>query len=351
MRSTVFEKKLRILYFAEHEFAPRPDFNTLSQFAIVRRFDWRYRPVKDSTGLICLKLPYRAIEGFFWVFKLLKEIYSFKADIVVARYANFCGLIGTLAARLSGKKSVVRAVGSDLKVHPSSLMGRIAILLTLRMASGTVCVSRDLEKIAQKFGAKNTRLIPDALDLPCYNETNFIKNDREVITVARLVPVKGIRYLIGAMKYVKDATLIVIGDGPEKTKLESLAENLGLRNRVLFTGWINNRSKLSMYLKRARVFVLPSLSEGTPQAVIEAMYNGLPIVATNVGGIPEIVVDGINGFLVPPRNEKALAEAIEKALSDTELQRRASVKNMEIAQRFLLPKVALRTYNYLKELS
>ncbi len=99
------------------------------------------------------------------------------------------------------------------------------------------------------------------------------------------------------------------------------------------------------------VFVLPSLSEGTPRAVIEAMSCGLPIVATKVGGIPEIITDGVNGFLVPIRNEKALAEAIEKALCDTDFQRKASAKNREVAKRFLVPTAARNTHNYFREIS
>jgi glycosyltransferase involved in cell wall biosynthesis len=345
------EKDMRILYFAEHELVPRPDLNTLSQFAIVRRVYWQYKAIKDGNRLTILKLIYRPIEGIFWTLKLIKEIFSFDADIVVTRYANFCGLIGNVAAKLSGKKSIVRAVGSDLKVHSSSIIGRVAILLTLKMASGTVCVSRDLEKIAQKFGSKNTRFIPDALDIPFCYENSVIKNNREIITVARLVPVKGIDFLIRALKYVKDATLVIIGDGPEKQQLELLTKDLRLKERVFFTGWITDREKLSMYLKRAKIFALSSISEGTPQAVIEAMYNGLAIVATNVGGIPEIVTDGNNGYLVPPENEKALAEALEKALNDADFQRRACVLNKEIAQRFLLPKVAQNTYDYFKEIA
>lgn len=351
MGRSIVKKQLRILLFAEPESAPRPDFGTLSQFAVVRRVNWRYRPIHDNTRYVFIKIPYRAIEGFFWIVKLLIEIQRFQADIVVARYAHFCGLIGAIAARLSGKKAIVRAVGSDLKVHSTSFIGRIVILLTLRIASGAICVSKDLENIAKGLGARSTKVIPDALDLPKYIETSTPKNDREVITVARLVPVKGLSYLIRAMTHIKDGTLVVIGDGPEKTKLESLSENLGLSDRVSFTGWISNRSRLSQYLKRATVFVLSSLSEGTPQAIIEAMSYGLPIVATNVGGIPEIVVDGVNGFLVPPRNEQALAEAIEKALSDTNLQRRASSKNREVAKRFLLPTVAQSTYNYFREIA
>ncbi len=204
--------------------------------------------------------------------------------------------------------------------------------------------------MAKAFGAKSTKVIPSALNLPESVEASAPKKDRIIITITRLVPIKGTSYLIRAMTYVKEGTLLIIGDGPEKTKLELLSEELGLTGRVLFAGRIDDRSMLSYHLKRAMVFVLPSLSEGTPRAIIEAMSCGLPIVATNVGGIPGIVTDGVNGFLVPTRNEKALAEAIEKALCNTDFQREASAKNKEVVKRFLVPTVAQNTHSYFRDI-
>ncbi len=343
------KSQLRVLLFAKPEFAS--DADTLSQFALVRQVQWRYRPIRDTTRFLWIRIPYRTLEGLYWVSRLLTEIQRFQANVIVARYAYFCGLIGAIAAGLSRKKFVIRVVGSDLKVHTRSLLGRITVLLIFRIASGAVCTSRDLERMARAFGAKSTKVIPSALNLPGSEETRALKKDRIVITVTRLVPVKGISYLIRAMTYIKEGTLLIIGDGPERAKLESLSQGLGLTSRVLFAGQMDDRLMLSHHLKRAMVFVLPSLSEGTPRAIIEAMSCGLPIVATNVGGIPEIVTDGVNGFLVPTRNEKALAEAIEKTLYDTEFQRKASVKNREVAKRFLVPAVARNTHSFFREIS
>jgi len=343
------KSRLRVLLFAKPEFAS--DADTLSQFALVRQVQWRYRPIQDTTRYLWIRIPYRTVEGLYWIFRLLIEIQRFQANVIVARYAYFCGLIGAIAAGLSRKKFVIRVVGSDLKVHSRSLFGRMTVLLIFRIASGAVCTSGDLERMARAFGARSTKVIPSALNLPGSMETSAPEKDRVVITVTRLVPVKGISYLIRAMTYIKEGTLLIIGDGPERTRLELLSQELGLASRVLFAGRVDDRSKLSYHLKRAMVFVLPSLSEGTPRAVIEAMSCGLPIVATKVGGIPEIITDGVNGFLVPIRNEKALAEAIEKALWDTDFQRKASAKNREVVKRFLVPTAARNTHNYFREIS
>jgi len=301
----------------------------LSPFASVKKVNWKYRHIPDGARYIFLKIPYRTIEGFYWVIRVIREIFLFRADVIVAQYAYFCGLIGAIAAGLSGKIFVIRAVGSDLRVHSQSLMGRIAVLLTLRIASGVICVSKDLENRAQRLGAESTVVIPSPLMLPHYDMTNVHKKEREIVSVARLLPIKGISYLIRAMAHVEDGSLVIIGDGPERRKLELLSRHLGLSDRVFFTGWISDRSRILDHLKQATVFVLPSLSEGLPRVLVEAMACGLPVVATDVGGVPEAVVDGVNGLLVPARDEKALAKAIAYVFDDIDFQRSASAENVK----------------------
>ncbi len=339
---------MRVLVFSDPNVSSIVE--ALSPFATVKKVNWHYKHIPDSAGYICLKIPYRTIEGFYWIVRVIREIYLFRADVVLAQYAYFCGLIGAIAAGLSGKIFVIRAVGSDLRVHSQSLVGKISVLLTLRIASGVVCVSKDLENRAQRLGAKSMIVIPSPLMLPRYDKTNVIRKDKQIISVARLVPIKGMSYLIRAMTHVKDGSLLIIGDGPERKKLELLSSQLRLGDRVFFTGWISDRSTILRYLEQATVFVLPSLSEGLPRVLIEAMACGLPVVATNVGGVPEAVVDGVNGVLVPPRDEKALAEAIEYIFNDIDFQRRASAENMKVALDYLPSIVGQRTYDYLEKI-
>ncbi len=167
---------------------------------------------------------------------MITETYLFRADVVLAQYAYFSGLIGAVAAKLSRKMLVIRAVGSDLRVHSRSIMGRIAVLLTLRIASGVICVSQDLENRAQRLGAKSTVVISSPLLLPHSNKTNVRKKERQVVSVGRLIPIKGMSYLLRAMTHIKDGSLVIVGEGPEKRKLELLTRHLGLSNRVFFTG-------------------------------------------------------------------------------------------------------------------
>src|SRR5581483_5428280 len=108
----------------------------------------------------------------------------------------------------------------------------------------------------------------------------------------------------------------------ERAELVRLAQDLGLGERVEFVGPVYDYQDLLAYYRAADLFVLPSLQEGFPRVIYEAMTQGLPVIATAVGGIPEVVVEGESGLLVPPGSESALAQAIDRLLSDGELRRR-----------------------------
>ena len=176
-------------------------------------------------------------------------------------------------------------------------------------------------------GVEIEKFSPDKFSQAQKNELrrNYgLKSARPVIgTVARLSSVKGQRYLILAMKRIlKDnpaAQLLLVGDGPEKDRLVQQVEELGIEDKVFF---IPPTLDISAPLSIMEVFVFPSLLEGLGLAIIEAQAMGLPVVATDVGGIYTLVKDGVNGFLVHPKEPDALAEAILKLLRDKKLAER-----------------------------
>jgi len=137
-----------------------------------------------------------------------------------------------------------------------------------------------------------------------------------VLTVARLDQQKGHTYLFEAISQVQDAIFVMAGNGPEKAALEAQTRKLGIDERVIFLGYRNDIPDL---LASCDLFVLPSIYEGLPLTVLEAMAAGKPVVATAVGGTPEAVLDGETGFLVPPRNPPAVAKAIHIILSNPSL--------------------------------
>jgi glycosyltransferase involved in cell wall biosynthesis len=142
---------------------------------------------------------------------------------------------------------------------------------------------------------------------------------RTLITVARLVSWKRIDALIEWISVRSDLRLLVIGDGPERSNLESLAAGSGAADRVVFTGNVS-RQQVMAYLRASDLFVLNSDYEGLPHVVLEAYAAGVPVVATSVGGTDEVVENGENGFVVPPRRMDRMAEAVDRLLSDDALR-------------------------------
>jgi glycosyltransferase involved in cell wall biosynthesis len=139
-------------------------------------------------------------------------------------------------------------------------------------------------------------------------------------TVGRLAPEKGQDVLIRSLPQVPDLTAVLVGEGPARERLERLAAELGVSDRVLMPGFVpDSRTWMAMY----DVFAMPSREEGMPLALIEAMLASRPVVATAIGGMPDVVVDGETGLVVPPEDPDALAEALRGLFADDE--RRATM--------------------------
>jgi glycosyltransferase involved in cell wall biosynthesis len=141
-----------------------------------------------------------------------------------------------------------------------------------------------------------------------------------VLFVGNLVAVKGVDVLLKAWSRLAAAgvlgsedRLAIVGDGPERGRLQAQAEALGLGPRVAFAGAVAF-AEVPRWMAASDVLCLPSRSEGTPNVVVEALASGVPVVATRVGGVPELVRQGENGLLVPPEDAPALAEALASAL-------------------------------------
>ncbi len=137
--------------------------------------------------------------------------------------------------------------------------------------------------------------------------------------LARLSPEKGLDILLRALAELPEARAVVVGEGPERPRLEALAAGLGVGDRVEFAGWTDDARR---HLGSIDALVLPSRSEALPLAAIEAMLARLPVVASDVGSVPEAVLDGETGLLVPPERPDALAAAIRVLIADPERRRR-----------------------------
>jgi glycosyltransferase involved in cell wall biosynthesis len=138
-------------------------------------------------------------------------------------------------------------------------------------------------------------------------------------TAARLAKVKGIEYLIEAVSHLKNVELEIAGDGPDRSELERVVTVFGVSDEVKFTGWIDN---VGEEMSTWDIYAQPSVAEGLGIAALEAMAHGIPVVASDVGGLREIVVDGETGFLVSPKSPGRLAARIRDLASDPDLRAR-----------------------------
>lgn len=170
---------------------------------------------------------------------------------------------------------------------------------------------------------------------------SVLSNNEEkalVLTVARLDRLKGHRYLIEAATMAPEAKFLLAGDGPERLELENLAMEFNMTDRIIFLG---HRNDIPALMNACDLFVIPSLLEGLPLSVMEAMAASIPVIATDIDGINEIIIDGENGFLVPPADAVALAEKINLAISNTSHAQTVAVAGKNrVRQQFSAKKMA-----------
>jgi N-acetyl-alpha-D-glucosaminyl L-malate synthase BshA len=193
---------------------------------------------------------------------------------------------------------------------------------------------------------KEVSIIPNFVDAEAYSPApceELEGNGRDVVVthVSNFRPVKRIQDLVYAMSIVaKEAPgvrLMLVGDGPERHGIERLIDRLDLRGNVLLTGY---RSDVPNLLRCSDIVVLCSETESAPLTLLEGMSCGLPVIATSVGGIPEIVDDGVNGFLVPPKHPEAIAEKILELNANGELRTRlGEAARRTVLERYTADKV------------
>lgn len=168
-----------------------------------------------------------------------------------------------------------------------------------------------------------------------YGRSGAASSGAHLVFVGRLAAVKGVAVLIRAVATLAPdhpgLRLTLIGDGPERAGLERLARETGATDRIVFAG-PKTQAEVAEALAIADLFVLPSFAEGVPVVLMEAMASSLPVVATRIAGIPELVEDGVSGLLVPPGDEASLVGAITELLADTERARSMGAAGRRIVE-------------------
>jgi len=282
------------------------------------------------------------LEGKYYS-KLIEIVEKFKIDIIHAHFAYPEGVVGLSVKAMTGRLLVVTTHGYDLQLVPEIRYGarlspRIDHLVrkVINDADVVIVPSRRMYKIAVDLvnDPQKIHLIHNGVDINMFNpnierslirKVLKIKEDEILILAARnLYPVYGIEYLIKAIpeviKHYEKIKVLIVGEGPMRCYLYQLSQKMSVDETVIFVGRVP-RTLMPLYLAAADICCLPSLMEGLPIFLLESLASGKPIVATRVGGIPEAVINGYNGYLVKPKDPQSLASALlELILSPTKMR-------------------------------
>jgi len=189
-------------------------------------------------------------------------------------------------------------------------------------ASAVIANSNGLRHLAHTFDSRfEIPIIPNGVDLESYKTIERDWSPPRLLSVGRIVHQKGLDLAMHALGGLKELNWEwrIAGDGPQLQALQSLAQELGIDDRVFFLGWQSREQIMESY-KQANVFLFPSRHEGMPNAILEAMASGLPVIATCIAGNEELVIEGQTGYLVPAEDIEILQDALKKILNDSVLR-------------------------------
>jgi glycosyltransferase involved in cell wall biosynthesis len=289
------------------------------------------------------------VENKWHVGPMLRHIRAVRAlrpDIFQANlWTTSRGQYGVLAALLAPRVRTVVVEQAPLPTN-SRLQRFTKRRLSKRLAAHVSVGERSARRVEEAVGlpAGSVRTIYNGVpDLPVEPLPRLAEGP-VIGSLGRLSPEKAYDVAIRALREVPGATLVLVGDGAERVRLEELAGELGVAERVEFAGWTDEPRR---YLAGFDVFVLSSHSEAFPLAILEAMLAGLPVVATDVGSVREAVQDGETGYLVPANDHQALAERIRDVLADPERARRLGANGRARARKLFTAEAMARTFEQL----
>jgi glycosyltransferase involved in cell wall biosynthesis len=289
-------------------------------------FSAPFADIASDAGISALSIPMSHKADFKVVGKLARVIMEGNFDLVHTHGVR-ANLLGRLAARQAGKRKVITTVHSLLEKDYPGVVSRLANSWAERSTRGLtdhfIAVSQGLRDrlVCGGIPAKEVTVIYNGISLEeirpssepgaARKKMGFFPETPLVGIVARLHSVKGHSHFLEAARSIleqrPEVRFLVVGAGPHRPVLEKMAGSFGITDQVVFTGFIDDVYSLMADLD---LLVISSLWEGFGLTAIEAMALGVPVVATEVGGLPEVVLHGETGLLVPPANPVALARNI-----------------------------------------
>jgi glycosyltransferase involved in cell wall biosynthesis len=299
-----------------------------------------------------------SILNFFSIAKIIGKIVDNNDIKIIHAQGIQQMLIGFFVTKFLNKKEKICIVSNVHSILHGNPFENIALFIESYLLN--ICVDAALPVanfVAKKLiniclSSNKTFVVHNGIDLQYFdnclskneihssNAISFLKkfpiNDYIVIGyVANMIPRKGHVYLIKSfLKIVKDhpnLILLLIGDGPLRKELDSYVDNIGISKNVHFTGRISYK-ELYIIIKSIDIYAFPSLSELFPFAILEAMVAAKPVVATNVGGVPEAVIHGVNGYLIQPKDTNSMSKLLLKLIEKPDIAKKMGIKGRKMVE-------------------
>lgn len=303
-----------------------------------------------------IRFPPHYIARYGALLEITRLIKKINPDIIHAHYISHFGILAGLYGWLSGFKPIVlTAWGSDILLDAKGFK-KWLVKYALKRADLITCDADHVIEKLVSLGAEPEKITRNNFGTDTQKFTSGQKNEKlrkelgisdspTIISLRNLKPIYDVESLIKAipkvLKEVPEAKFVIAGKGPQEAELKQLAKSLGVSDNIRFVGWIAN-NELPKYLTSSDVYVSTSLSDaGLAASTNEAMACELPVVITDFGDNRKWVEDGVNGFIIPLKDPKSLAERIIYLLKNPDIGKEFGKRNREIIE---------ESYNYYKEM-
>lgn len=310
-------------------------------------------PSLKKSNLSKIQVPFFFLSELCYALRLVKKE---NIDVIQSHWLIPGGLIGAVCKKVYGKKHISTELAAGLAALEILPLKKVILNFIIKNSDKlTVLSSYIQEKLLCLAGSKVLKdkivIIPLGIDMIKYKPDNNklllrkkynVKSKNVILFIGRIVEKKGVQYLIKAMPDIlheyPDTDLIICGDGPLKTEFENLSKKMGLENYIRFVGYVSDENIKIEYLSLSDILVVPSIltrnkdTEGLGVVILEGLATGTAVIASDVGGIPDIIKDGENGFLVKPENSDDISQKVIKIFSDDELKRKFKENGLRTIQ-------------------
>ncbi|MCC7429768.1 glycosyltransferase family 4 protein [bacterium] len=300
----------------------------------VDNFKWFFETNKiqiDFLGVDTVK------NRFSSIFKIIKYLRKENPDIIHLNL-KYSIIFGGLASKFCKIKSVLTTIRMHelwkLETGFKFKVERLFVRFAYSKINKVICVAHSIKKFEEKikvFNTKKLKVIHNGIDLSLYEnlkpktdlrkELGFDEKTKIILTVGRLDPMKGLQFLIEATPKIlakqPNTKVLIVGEGSYRNELENLIAKLKLEKDVFLVG-LKTIEEVQNFYQNSDIFVFPTLSEGLSNVLLESMINGLPVVATEIGGNCEIIENEKSGILIEPENSEQIAEKVCEILANPE---------------------------------